>query len=223
MTDQNTLPEGWTHTSDGTGPYVLRDPDGSWVCNCVYKEAVRIAHALSGPTIEDAKVAIAALPTPKNEDVMEGHEQAYRALEDLSPAPDLTKNTTPLDLLPQETRAALQALPDDALQQYSWVTGTWERAEYGVWHAQAIYRQNPDWTPEPLTKPDVPWDVLSDWVQWMARDADGDLVCFERKPDRYPSYWDEYSGRSEAISALKIDPGTCDWRDSLIQRPKEDK
>lgn len=34
--------------------------------------------------LEDALAAIAALPTPRSEDIMVGHEQAYRAIEALA-------------------------------------------------------------------------------------------------------------------------------------------
>jgi hypothetical protein len=56
----------------------------------------RIATELSSTvTGEDALQVIADLPTGKNEDVMEGQEQAYRAVEALFPFPPTIHCTEP--------------------------------------------------------------------------------------------------------------------------------
>jgi hypothetical protein len=66
------------------------------------------------------------------------------------------------------------------------------------------------------TKPQVPWDAMSDDIQWVARDEDGEFAGYMEKPIAGPDYW---AGNGLNISTVKINPGTCDWRDSLVQRP----
>jgi hypothetical protein len=66
------------------------------------------------------------------------------------------------------------------------------------------------------TKPQVPWDAMSDDIKWLARDEDGEFAGYKEKPIAGPDYW---AGNGVNISGVKIDPGTCDWRDSLVQRP----
>jgi hypothetical protein len=241
MTDQ--LPKGWTQEAACfTTNHLSRFSNGEFVFYSLSKrEAIRIARALSGPTIEDAKAAILKEINQQFEERLYGHEgssefeegleHALALLKDLAPtpAPDLTRNTTPFGLLPKKTQAALEALPKGALQV--WIGDLWIAKLQSVFSNIHAYRQNPDWTPEPLTKPAVPWDVLADEIINAVKVATG--------PNEWTIYgclgiptWNEErqtwmssnSCRMLPMSEImSIDPGTCHPRDSLVQRPKEDK
>lgn len=82
----------------------------SWVR---YEEHYTAFLDMSGPSARDALQAIANLPTGKSEDVMEGQEQAYRAVEALFSVPPVihTKPITSDVLRPitgLESRTALE-------------------------------------------------------------------------------------------------------------------
>jgi hypothetical protein len=62
---------------DRTTEFIRRDPAA-----LAADETVR---AMIGAVVEDAKAIIADFPTPHREDVMHGHEDAYRALEVFHP------------------------------------------------------------------------------------------------------------------------------------------
>jgi hypothetical protein len=69
----------WTETPRGiTAKYARIDP-------VVIAELPEV-QALIAAAVEMALATIATLPTPRNEDIIEGHEQAYRAIEVLTPA-----------------------------------------------------------------------------------------------------------------------------------------
>ena len=243
MTD--TLPDGWTPVEipmpfgpseyqweHATLPeFISRD----WASGC------RIARALSGPTIEDAKAAISKEIADErfsqyDEDfdkgLLNGLKQALNALKDLSPtpAPDLTQNLLRWDMLPQPTREALEALPNEAVQ--FWNGKTWGNCVNSIARYPAsVYRQNPDWTPEPLTKPAVPWDVLTGEIvkgvkievgpnKWIVYGCTGTPEWSEKRQTWLSGNPCRMLPLSEVMD---IDPGTCHARDSLVQRPKEDK
>ena len=247
MTDENTLPAGWTMAiyrirSDDTREFQFyRDKKPMFVVTeHLIDNAISIARALSSPTIEDAKVAIERSLTDLDADISDPYQHGMasgmnRALVTLdylapTPGPDLTQNTTPFGLLPKETREALRALPNGAVE--IWVAaGEWGLVKDPIWLAQEVYRQNPDWTPDPLTKPAVPWDVLADEIT--------NAVKVETGPNEWTIYgciglplWNEdrqtwMGGNSCRMLPLSeimsIDPGTCHPRDSLVMRPKGDE
>ena len=81
---------------------------------------------------------------------------------------------------------------------------------------------------EPLTKPHIPgdvWKVLPDDFTRVAHDAHGvvwagssDLAVLHKEGTQF-SHWD--AEQIAEITGLKgVNPGTCDWRDSLVQRPE---
>jgi hypothetical protein len=128
---------------------------------------------------------------------------------------DLTKITAPFGLLDDDTQDRLMAHggPFEFFAGYDW------RTVEPTWIVDVTYRA----APKDLTKPDVPWDMLADWVNYVARDMDGEIYGYEEKPE-IPSrkhWWAEtHAGKSvEFGRILKIDPGTCDWKDSLVTRP----
>lgn len=234
MTDENTLPEGWVKFIIGVqGERFFHFGNGEMEFHTQDEGmGIRIASALSRPTIEDAKAKLTQLHASATSVQTGSFGKGYSlalldsidALDNLSPtpAPDLTQNTTPLGLLPKETQEALKALPEGAVKLWCWEVSKWCSVRQPVWALENIYRQNPDWTPEPLTQPNPPWDVLVDWVQWVVRDPSGEFFGFETMPVAGINNWIKTSDCVFISSSIiKFDPGTCDWRDSLVMRPKE--
>ncbi|MCJ8334591.1 MAG: hypothetical protein MJH10_10160 [Epibacterium sp.] len=235
---QDTLPEGWTQEAHNAG----WGENHYWTTNGDYgfdvqdkEEGIRIAHALSGPTIEDAKAAIEKQyqrwQSCEYTVHLSGMSKAFEILDNLSPtpAPDLTQNTTPFGLLPEATQEAFEALPKEAVQHWNGVR--WVTKQTPQLAGAYTYRQNPDWTPKPLTKPAVPWDVLADHIfnavkvevgpnEWIVYGCTGTPEWVE---DRQ-TWMASNANQMFSISAIMdIDPGTCHPRDSLVQRPKDDK
>jgi hypothetical protein len=62
-----------------------------------------------------------------------------------------------------------------------------------------------------MTQDVIAWDRLPNWVEWVARDMDGSVWCYEaggavhRRIDGFPGI---------------VQVGTCDWKDSKQRRPK---
>ena len=108
----------------------------------------------------------------------------------------------------------------DALKAHGGPYESWQARRWRVfspsWVDASVYRVRP----QPLTKPTWPAG-LADWVQWIARDEDGELRAFAEKPWHCSSMWiSPPRKRFASLNAVNIDPGTCDWRDSLVQRPE---
>lgn len=68
-------------------------------------------------------------------------------------------------------------------------------------------------------EPEIPWDKLEDWVQWVAMDEDGQWWEFEHEPSpTSDDYW--RSTKPGKGNPVNIIPFTApDWRTSLRQRP----
>ena len=83
-------------------------------------------------------------------------------------------------------------------------TGDWHSLDYRV----------------ALTKPSWDWSHVSDEINFLVRDSDGEVMGLTSRP--YPdNRWWRFGG-GVVIAAKYIasyEPGTCDWRDSLVVRP----
>jgi hypothetical protein len=75
----------------------------------------------------------------------------------------------------------------------------------------------------PKTKPSINWDYVSTEFKWMATDEDGQTYLFSEEPTRYGGcdYWDFHNGVRciDASCWSSYVHGTCDWKDSLVERP----
>ena len=128
----------------------------------------------------------------------------------------LEENTTPWGMLSEDMRKALRGC--QYLEYYD-SYGNWSYFESGrlEWSNYIIRKK-----PVPLTKPDIPWDAIKDEYKWVARDRSGAIWVYEEEP-KSRSFAGEWggSGRTTLLgSAVRMDPGTCDWKDSLVERPK---
>ena len=71
-----------------------------------------------------------------------------------------------------------------------------------------------------VTKPSINWDHVHSKFKYLAQDADGSAWFYAEKPQiNHSSHWSAVLGdHTKAESHATYDPGTCDWKDSLIER-----
>lgn len=94
--------------------------------------------------------------------------------------------------------------------------GKWVLAINQTWYEGNKYRKA-------LTKPSIDWNCIHPKWKYMARDANGDMYLYESMPKKSGTnlWWDTV----EEIMLLEddlftfISKGTCDWKDSLVERP----
>lgn len=137
---------------------------------------------------------------------------------------DPKTNRLPLEMLTQDERKALVECG-----------GPYERWSYSM--KQWLTKQSPAfcefWAPEAIIRQAAPYtgiwmskqllDLLDRKWQWFARDEDGNVYCFKHEPFICGRYWDvdvnnAYGLISEIYTSDHFDPGTCDWRESLVSR-----
>lgn len=71
------------------------------------------------------------------------------------------------------------------------------------------------------TKPSIDWSHVRDEYYWMATDEDGRTFLFSSFPWVDGSYWCTKSNSVDCEGFASFKPGTCHWKDSLVERPKE--
>ena len=71
------------------------------------------------------------------------------------------------------------------------------------------------------TKPSINWEHVNENFKWLSVDNNGDAYVYENKPKVDATYyWFNLKGRLSEVSGLaSYIPGTCDWKDSLVERP----
>lgn len=75
---------------------------------------------------------------------------------------------------------------------------------------------------EPKTKPSIDWSHVNKDYKYMATDEDGDTHLYNKKPyiEDY-GVWNVSSGFCKSAEAfVSFVPGTCNWKDSLVERPE---
>jgi hypothetical protein len=125
---------------------------------------------------------------------------------------DLTKIKTPFGLLEPETQEALRAHggPYELYDGPGW--SEW----HPMWINAATYRVKP----QPLTKPSIDWSHVAPEYKWLARDENGDVFVYAGQPSAYDGIWKCVGGHRMTDVFASCTPGTCDWRDSLVERPE---
>lgn len=74
---------------------------------------------------------------------------------------------------------------------------------------------------ESATKPSINWEHVSSEFNYLAEDADGGVFLYEDKPYTTTETWMVGNGDlTEANLLASYTKGTCDWKESLIERPK---
>ena len=74
---------------------------------------------------------------------------------------------------------------------------------------------------ESATKPSIDWEHVSSEFNYLAEDADGGVFLYEDKPFTATETWMVDSGDLvEAHILASYTKGPCDWKESLIERPK---
>ena len=132
---------------------------------------------------------------------------------------NLTKINVPFALLDDDTQTRLKAWP------YGWEcvplrVGFWVGVSTPAWLAGYTYRAKPD----PATQDTYPWDGLPDWVQYAARNEEGDAWGFASEPHIEQDFWDsrEYNCARIDLIHKGYHRGTIPWDQSLQKRPELD-
>jgi hypothetical protein len=79
---------------------------------------------------------------------------------------------------------------------------------------------------KPRKKPSINWDHVNDKLNWLVIQKNGDARIYETRPqldtDGFGNFmgWHSDNGSFSANSHASFDPGNCDWKDSLVERPK---
>lgn len=121
---------------------------------------------------------------------------------------DLTKIDKPFGELDRETKIALFS---------AWVDGVQITCNGLV--------DNPSWRQGytycvAVTKPSIDWDHVAPQFKWMATEHGGGTWLHENEPECAFNGWASYGHYLPADFFASFTPGTCDWRDSLVQRPE---
>ena len=127
---------------------------------------------------------------------------------------DLTKITTPFGLLDPETQAALKA--HGGPYEIYCTDGNWVHWGPPFFYFGTTYRVKP----QPLTKPSIDWSAVAPEYKWLARDKSGNGHLYRYKPEIREKFWTYcIGGCLSAKFFASYHHGTCDWKDSLVERP----
>lgn len=101
-----------------------------------------------------------------------------------------------------------------------------ERVDDNIWRVILL----PCWSlvstyrikPVPLTKPSIDWSAVHEEYKYLAQDRSGYGCLFKNRPHMmYNVGWaDQTSSHSVAEVFTSYVAGTCDWQDSVVQRPE---
>jgi hypothetical protein len=133
---------------------------------------------------------------------------------------DMTNNRVPYGLLTDAEKAAL-VKHKGGVEQYTscgWRDHVMHKVSY---HPCVTYRTVP--LPLPKTQDVIAWERLPAWVEWVARDADFDVLGHRLEPN-IKNQDETWLSRGKLI---RIDDfpglvqiGTADWRESKQRRPR---
>jgi hypothetical protein len=131
---------------------------------------------------------------------------------------DMTNNRVPYGLLTDEEKAALH---EHKGEFEHWCAGDWINSGGAVaFYSNVIYRT----VPLPKTQDVIAWERLPVWVEWVARDADGETRAWQAEPGlEYYEHWQSTAGiyrRIDDFPGIVVQIGTVDWRESKQRRPR---
>jgi hypothetical protein len=131
---------------------------------------------------------------------------------------DMTNNRVPYGLLTDEEKAALREHEKAGGEFEFYWSGDWSKCGPS-WSNEDIYRT----VPLPKTQDVIAWDRLPAWVEWVARDADFDVLGHRLEPNikNQDETWLSH-GKLIRIDDFPgiVQIGTCDWKDSKQRRPR---
>ena len=70
-----------------------------------------------------------------------------------------------------------------------------------------------------ITKPSIDWSHVSPEYNYLAQDENGDGYLCGKNPRRMNTAWTMESPYIRATTFTSYEPGGCDWKDSLVERP----
>lgn len=119
---------------------------------------------------------------------------------------DLTKIDKPFGLLDADTQKALREWPH-GLDKY-WGDGDWVRqADWMSFHPAVTYRA----CPAPVTPDTIDWSHVAPQVRYMQRPSAEAIHAI--------LYDANMTQLCSAGAFASYQRGTCDWKDSLVERP----
>jgi hypothetical protein len=130
----------------------------------------------------------------------------------------MTNNRVPYGLLTDEEKAALHEHEKAGGEFEYWACNGWEQMK-PTWFYNITYRP----LPLPKTQDVIAWEKLPDWVEWVARDADFEVLGHSLEPNisRDSTWWLAHGSRRRIDDFPGIvQIGTCDWKDSKQRRPR---
>lgn len=71
-----------------------------------------------------------------------------------------------------------------------------------------------------ITKPSIDWSHVSEYFQYLAMDEDGRCWLWVSKPAPFQDEWNGRGVTAKAENFASFISGTCDWKDSLVERPE---
>jgi hypothetical protein len=134
---------------------------------------------------------------------------------------DMTNNRVQYGLLTDEEKAALHEheKAGGVIELCAYAFG-WDHCVIAAWFNKGIYRT----VPLPKTQDVIAWEKLPDWVEWVARYADGAVVAYDEEPE-YRANWWMWSSSTRPHHRIDEFPGivqigTADWTESKQRRPR---
>ena len=70
-----------------------------------------------------------------------------------------------------------------------------------------------------VTKPSIDWNHVSEDFKYLAMDEDGECYLYTAKPRQGEWQWATNLPCTPAFHFASFTSGTCDWKDSLVERP----
>jgi hypothetical protein len=131
---------------------------------------------------------------------------------------DMTNNRVPYGLLTDEEKAALHEHEKAGGVVEHHCDGVWFK-DAPSWFYNVIYRT----VPLPAKTQDViAWDRLPAWAEWVARDADFEVLGHSLEPNISRDATWRGHGERRRIDDFPgiVQIGTCDWKDSKQRRPR---
>jgi hypothetical protein len=126
---------------------------------------------------------------------------------------ELSKINIPFGLLDSETQESLKQAKGQ-IQVFS-AEGVWRDHNKPSWNKNLVYRVAPHETPS------ISWDAVSFRFRWLTRDADGRIFLWDQRPliCNDSKRWVNPAANYRAADAFEsLNPGTCDWIESLVRR-----